>query len=417
MNLENERIPSSVNAPDSYHKEFESRLLQRLGISADVLTGSANTGNETTVSNEVVAPAAINKNELPLAELNPVTPQVEVQKIARKQEPETIKSEAVRKEIEEIGNINIEPMVVSTNENPEWVNFAATESDSGNSVDGIVKKSTIKTESEKNTTNNLDATINNHLDSSNNDVVDSSEEMVISELDSEVPAWNDIVSISNDNQPVLGGPEIESLTENKESDSNSQKVVSPTDSTPSIVVHHVPESLIPETSPYESASKLDDAPKETIIYNQSEPGLDTLEPPPAPFAPIAGRVQNTSNSPGWIGIAASVAAIVAAYFIWVAIQPNTEEQPPVAVVVPEEVTTPAVVAAPKDTVPAGIRLVENLILDEKLEKYKEPNVFSVDKLDDLPEKSKKALNDLEHHNIAVFDMEDVLFEDLDLLIQ
>jgi hypothetical protein len=76
-----------------------------------------------------------------------------------------------------------------------------------------------------------------------------------------------------------------------------------------------------------------------------------------------------------------------------------------------------VVAAPKDTVPAGIRLVENLILDEKLEKYKEPNVFSVDKLDDLPEKSKKALNDLEHHNIAVFDMEDVLFEDLDLLIQ
>ena len=61
MNLENERIPSSVNAPDSYHKEFESRLLQRLGISADVLTGSANTGNETTVSNEVVAPAAINK--------------------------------------------------------------------------------------------------------------------------------------------------------------------------------------------------------------------------------------------------------------------------------------------------------------------------------------------------------------------
>ena len=38
-------------------------------------------------------------------------------------------------------------------------------------------------------------------------------------------------------------------------------------------------------------------------------------------------------------------------------------------------------------------------------------------MEDLPERSRKALNDLEHHNIAVFDMEDVLFEDLDLLIQ
>lgn len=416
MNLENERIPSSVNAPDSYHKEFESRLLQRLGISADILITSTTDGNEAVITPEVNVVPANNKNELPLAELNPVTPQVEAQKIARKQEPETIKSEAVRKEIEEIGKINIEPMVVSTNENPEWVNFAAAESDSGASTEGIIKKSTTKSESDNIISNNSDL-VNTGIDSSNNNNDGSAEEITLSEVDSEVPDWNDIVSVSNLDTEAIPALKVEATKEDKDNVIQSDTTPTQTDAVPSIVVHHVPESLIPETSPYESAAKLDDAPKETVLYNQSEPGLDTLEPPPAPFAPIAGRVQNTSNSPGWIGIAASVAAIVAAYFIWVAIQPSAEEKEPVVAKAPEVVTTPAVTAAPKDTVPAGIRLVENLILDEKLEKYKEPNVFSVDKLDDLPEKSKKALNDLEHHNIAVFDMEDVLFEDLDLLIQ
>ncbi len=416
MNLENERIPSSVNAPDSYHKEFESRLLQRLGISADVITTSAHSGNLVNESTSATTSSAIIQNELPLAELNPVTPQVEAQKIARKQDPETIKSEAVRKEIEEIGDINIEPMVVSTNENPEWVNFAASEPDSGASVEGIIKKSTINAELDNAISNNVDI-VNVNLDLSINSDGLTAEDITFSEESSEVPAWNDIVSISTTDDRANTKLDGESITESSENDTPTDHSLPPADSAPSIVVHLVPESLIPEISPYETAAKLDDAPKETVLYNQSEPGLDTLEPPPAPFAPIAGRVQNTSNSPGWIGIAASVAAIVAAYFIWVAIQPNSEDSTPVAVSVPQVVTAPAVVATPKDTVPAGIRLVENLILDEKLEKYKEPNVFSVDKLDDLPEKSKKALNDLEHHNIAVFDMEDVLFEDLDLLIQ
>lgn len=407
MNLENEKIPSSVNAPDSYHKEFESRLLQRLGISADVITQNQGIGSEFI---KAPAVASVPLSTAPTVELNPKTPQVEPQKIARKQDPETIKSEAVSKEIEQIGNINIEPMVVSTNENPEWVNFADTESSDLSNIEGIVIKSNIPAEFVNETSDKINE---NNIDLFESEIDDKEES-----AESEVPAWNDIatptVSTSQVNIPWENEnpPAAEAILE-----TTSENVAVASEGIPPIVVHRVPETLIVDSPVSESPNKLDDAPKETKLYNQSEPGLDTLEPPPAPFAPIAGRVQNTSSSPGWIGIAASVAAIVAAYFIWVAIQPSAEEETPAVVAAPVVVEQPAVVATPKDTVPAGIRLVENYILDEKLEKYKEPNVFSVDKMEDLPERSRKALNDLEHHNIAVFDMEDVLFEDLDLLIQ
>lgn len=414
MNLENEKIPSSVNAPDSYHKEFESRLLQRLGISADVITQNQGIGSEFI---KAPAVASVPLSTSPTVELNPKTPQVEPQKIARKQDPETIKSEAVSKEIEQIGNINIEPMVVSTNENPEWVNFADTESSDLSNIEGIVIKSNIPAEFVNETSDKINE---KNIDLVESEIYDKEESAEL-----EVPAWNDIatpaVSISQVNIPWENEnpPAAEVILEatSEKVSIASEKVSIASEGIPPIVVHRVPETLVVDSPISESPNKLDDAPKETKLYNQSEPGLDTLEPPPAPFAPIAGRVQNTSSSPGWIGIAASVAAIVAAYFIWVAIQPSAEEETPAVVAAPVVVEQPAVVATPKDTVPAGIRLVENYILDEKLEKYKEPNVFSVDKMEDLPERSRKALNDLEHHNIAVFDMEDVLFEDLDLLIQ
>ncbi len=397
MNLENEKIASSVNAPDSYHKEFESRLLQRLGISADILSQS--TGSPAINADSNNSNTNNTTHAVPEVQLNPVTPQVEPQKVARKQDPETIKSEAVSKEIDQIGNIKIEPMVVSTNENPEWVNFAATEEASTPSVEGIVKITHAPNNADENSTvvisNNEDEIISEKDSSVNDiDVLSEIEESSL-EANSDVPAWNEIVAQDTSHGQV-----------------NMELDQSPSNTTPK-VVHHVPETLGADNA----NANFDDAPKETKLYNQSEPGLDTLEPPPQPFAPIAGRVQSSTNGPGWIGIAASLAAIVAAYFIWVAIQPNTEEtEKPVVIVPPPAVEAP-VVAAVKDTVPAGIRLVENYILDEKLEKYKEPNVFSVNQLEELPEKSKKALNDLEHHNIAVFDMEDVLFEDLDLLIQ
>jgi hypothetical protein len=356
-------------------------LLQRLGISADILVETAN------------APQAT-----PTVQLNPVSPSVEAQKVARKQDPETIKSEAVRKEIEEVGNINIEPMVVSTNENPEWVNFAANESGETQGTDGIIKIT--HASSETTPLENLSADASAHGQS------ELELEQPPHHESTEIPAWDEIVSESQgDAQKQLDADTsdlLDDTSKSKESANSSQP----------IVVHHVPETMVAETS-----DNTVNQPQETILYNQSEPGLDTLEPPPAPFAPIAGRVQETSSSPGWIGIAASLAAIVAAYFIWVAIQPATDESKQVVLSPEPVVEKPMAVATPKDTVPAGVRLVENYILDEKLEKYKEPNVFSVHQLDDLPERSKKALNDLEHHNIAVFDMEDVMFEELDLLIQ
>lgn len=391
MNLENEKIPSSVNAPDSYHKEFESRLLQRLGISLD---NSMETIQTVSSQN-------------PTVQLNPVSKNNEAQKIARKQDPETVKSEAVRKEIQEVGDVHIEPLVVSTNENPEWVNFAANEGENSVGVDGIVKIT--HAQDSDSPRNSMDVGGVDSL-ASENALEDSHVVSINNPSPEEVPAWNEIVSDSQPNvqESVVMESEISTESSNLQDGSNN-------DNQP-VIVHHVPETLFSEKS--DTLDSTIDQPQETILYNQSEPGLDILEPPPTPFAPIAGRVQNTSSSPGWIGIAASLAAIVAAYFIWVAIQPAADDTPKV-VLAPEPAIEKPVQpqAAPKDTVPAGIRLVENYILDEKLEKYKEPNVFSVHQLDELPERSKKALNDLEHHNIAIFDMEDVMFEELDLLIQ
>ncbi|MEY4710334.1 MAG: hypothetical protein RIS28_1466, partial [Bacteroidota bacterium] len=83
MDLENEKIGPAYKAPDSYFKESESRLMQRLGIDMSQLSGA-------TVSEAKVA--------VPVAQ--PVS-------------------------VPELGNVEIAPLTFTTNENPEWVNFGA----------------------------------------------------------------------------------------------------------------------------------------------------------------------------------------------------------------------------------------------------------------------------------------------------
>jgi hypothetical protein len=140
----------------------------------------------------------------------------------------------------------------------------------------------------------------------------------------------------------------------------------------------------------------------------------SLEAPATAFAPIAGRQKETAT-PGWLGVAAALAAIVAAYFIWTAIQPPKLDQEEVVLqqdeaTVPE---TPLDEPAQTDTIPDGLQLVEPLIM-EAMPKYKEPNVYTIIDAADMPEKTKRALQDLEDHGLATFDMEDELFEELDL---
>jgi len=242
MNLENEKIPSSVNAPDSYHKEFESRLLQRLGISLD-------NSMETiqTVS-----------SENPTVQLNPVSKNNEAQKIARKQDPETIKSEAVRKEIQEVGDVHIEPLVVSTNENPEWVNFAANEWENSVGVDGIVKIT--HAQDSDSPRNSMDV---GEVDSlvSENALEDSHAAGNNNPSPEEVPAWNEIVSDSQPNvqESVVMKSEISTESSNLQDGSNN-------DNQP-VIVHHVPETLFSEKS--DTPDSTIDQPQETILYNQS----------------------------------------------------------------------------------------------------------------------------------------------------
>ncbi|MEY4041806.1 MAG: hypothetical protein RL233_1337 [Bacteroidota bacterium] len=108
MDLENEKIGPAYNAPDSYFKESESRLLQRLGIDLNT--------PETQSSNPV-----INKPVEVLMKVDTTG----IQKRARKQDPLTSKSVGVDKEVDAFGKVEIPPLTFTTNENPEWVNFSA----------------------------------------------------------------------------------------------------------------------------------------------------------------------------------------------------------------------------------------------------------------------------------------------------
>jgi hypothetical protein len=193
-----------------------------------------------------------------------------------------------------------------------------------------------------------------------------------------------------------------------------------------VVIHAVPESVgldelesyITVNQPAPTPTKLDVAPEvvsqESAATKLVEEKPISLEAPATAFAPIAGRQKDTAT-PGWLGVAAALAAIVAAYFIWTAIQPPKLDQEEVVLqqdeaTVPE---TPLDEPAQTDTIPDGLQLVEPLIM-EAMPKYKEPNVYTIIDAADMPEKTKRALQDLEDHGLATFDMEDELFEELDL---
>jgi len=447
MNLENEKVPSPVNAPESYFKEFESRLLQRLGIDKNSWVGEQTLDSSETLENNAGLVEGISTKkvvvEAPKMELNPVT-NIDPPFTSKKQEPTTITSSPVRKEIDEVGQIHIDPLKVSTNETPEWVNFAAIDGKESKSESGDVANITMVNHGDLVSNQTQETRVAAELET-------ESEEIVLQPVQSdsnEVPAWTEIADEKDIEVPVV----VDVTEESNVQIETISEVETPLDA-PLVTVHHVPElvddeealkaefeamqkaKMLAETpaeplkmeseSPdFNSGSVFssnvgriearNDQPTETKLYNQHAPGIDTLEPPPTPFAPIAG-LQEKPSSPNWIGAAASIAAIVAAYFIWTAIQPSTDD----VVATNDSMMTVKTIAPfqntmKKDTVSPGLRLVENYILDKKLEKYEDPKIFSIDQKEELSAKSIKALNDLEQHNIAVFDMEDNLFEELDL---
>ncbi len=428
MDLENEKIGPAYKAPDSYFKESESRLMQRLGIDMSQLSGS--TVSEAKVAVPVAQPVSV-----PLDTTG-------VQKRARKQDPITSKSVGINKDLDELGNVEIAPLTFTTNENPEWVNFGAipeVESALETPLDQQIKK----------------VSYGDLLNqpSAENPVAETplvaspiAENVVVNGHGVEIPVVDTtpitVEVLTNGTETPVAPVEItasieiestiESTTELVETASElvtSQPVVELTDVpvvTEPVVIHAVPESVgldelesyITLNQPAPTPAKLDVAPaavaQESAAPKMVEEKPISLEAPATAFAPIAGRQKETAT-PGWLGVAAALAAIVAAYFIWTAIQPPKLDQEEVVLqqdeaTVPE---TPLDEPAQTDTIPDGLQLVEPLIM-EAMPKYKEPNVYTIIDAAEMPEKTKRALQDLEDHGLATFDMEDELFEELDL---
>jgi hypothetical protein len=400
MDLENEKIGPAYNAPDSYFKESESRLLQRLGI-------DINSPEASAPKIEGVKPAEV------LMKVDTSG----VQKRARKQDPLTSKSVGVDKDVDSFGKVEIAPLTFTTNENPEWVNFSAiseettglgeslnitkvtygdllnplTESAESESIEAeIVKVETIEpapivTETSEFVAVDVVSTIIEHEN--------AIEEVLLEEVVSET-------EVSEPQEEFA----IESIVEEEST------------STESIIIHEVPESVgLDELESYISPINAQKAPIVEEVIVEEEPPTINLEAPPTAFAPIAGR-QKESATPGWLGIAASLAAIVAAYFIWNAIQPPKVEE---AMATELQQDEPTLIESPldepnspKDTIPDGLQLVEPLILGE-MPKYKEPNVYSIIDAKEMPPRTKRALQDLEDNGLVTFDMEDEMFEELD----
>lgn len=428
MDLENEKIGPAYKAPDSYFKESESRLMQRLGIDMSQLSGA--TVSEAKVAVPVAQPVSV-----PLDTTG-------VQKRARKQDPITSKSVGINKDLDELGNVEIAPLTFTTNENPEWVNFGAipeVESALETPLDQQIKK----------------VSYGDLLNqpSAENPVAETplaaspiAENVVVNGHGVEIPVVDTtpitVEVLTNGTETPVAPVEItasieiestiESSTELVETASElvtSQPVVELTDVpvvTEPVVIHAVPESVgldelesyITVNQPAPTPAKLDVAPsavaQESAAPKMVEEKPISLEAPATAFAPIAGRQKETAT-PGWLGVAAALAAIVAAYFIWTAIQPPKLDQEEVVLqqdeaTVPE---TPLDEPAQTDTIPDGLQLVEPLIM-EAMPKYKEPNVYTIIDAAEMPEKTKRALQDLEDHGLATFDMEDELFEELDL---
>lgn len=367
MDLENEKIGPAYNAPESYFKESESRLLQRLGIDIN--------------SPEAAAPK--------IEAIKPVEVLMKVdtsgiQKRARKQDPLTSKSVGVDKDVDSVGKVEIAPLTFTTNENPEWVNFSAISEETTGLGDSL---------------NITKVTYGDLL----NPVAES---IQIESVESEIAKIETIEEVVLETE--VSEPQEEFVVES---------IIEDESKTPeSIIIHEVPESVgLDELESYIAPINAQKAPMVEEIIVEEEPQTINLDAPPTAFAPIAGR-QKESATPGWLGIAASLAAIVAAYFIWNAIQPPKAEE---AMATELQQDEPTLIESPldepispKDTIPDGLQLVEPLLTGE-MPKYKEPNVYTIIDAKEMPPRTKRALEDLEDNGLATFDMEDEMFEELD----
>ena len=415
MDLENEKIGPAYKAPDSYFKETESRLMQRLGIQADV-------------QEKLADDPAVDTAQPAIQTITSAAPldTTGVQKRARKQDPMTAKSEGINKEVDALGNVVIPPLTFTTNENPEWVNFGAIPEEvsaNAENLDSQIKivsfaDTNVPSEEEKSVVEAKDVTV---------EIPSTIEVTVVEDESSPAPIESSELVVD---APTSDVAPIETSLENP-----VETVTIPVATEPTLIVHEVPESvgldelesyLTGKNQPAQTPSEQTvDAKIETSVPlatprmeevsspREMEEKPISLEAPATAFAPIAGR-QNESATPGWLGVAAALAAIVAAYFIWTAIQPPKADTEQVALQ-EEEATIPEAPLDEQvqtDTIPDGRQIVEPLIMEE-MPKYKEPNVYTIIDAADMPERTKRALQDLEDNGLATFDMEDELFEELD----
>ena len=415
MDLENDKIKSAFQAPDAYFNALEARILQQLNMS------------QPEVAEEgISAPPVLLPIDTPAKGIDTEG----VQKRARKQDPITSRSNAVNKELQNIGTFEIPALTFTTNENPEWVNLMAIPELSNDKNVADIQKITFEQITEA--PNKVEE-------------VGSKPAPIQAGLFEPAPILDpsDIVPETTENPiPVLSVSDetIEEYFSNEE----TEIVVDsgfPAKNEPVIVVHHVPELTHPEAAvvpvptieqnpdieaayaaylqeemndPVDAAkSPIIPDPKPNSILAEETP--ETEEPPMA-FAPIAGR-QHESSTPGWLGIAASFAAIVAAYFIWNAIQPpQVEQSNKVALQQTEQsqIVKTSVSVGPVESLPMSLLLLESIIRDELPIKTEKARVFSIVDAQKLPEEKLKAMGELEDSNLSIFDMEDELFEDLDL---
>lgn len=415
MDLENEKIGPAYKAPDSYFKETESRLMQRLGIQADV-------------KEKLADDPAVDTAQPAIQTITSAAPldTTGVQKRARKQDPMTAKSEGINKEVDALGNVVIPPLTFTTNENPEWVNFGAIPEEvsaNAENLDSQIKivsfaDANAPLEEEKSVVEAKDVTV---------EIPSTIEVTVVEDESSPAPIESSELVVD---APTSDVAPIETSVENP-----VETVTIPVATEPTVIVHEVPESVgLDELESYltgknqpaltrseqtvdakiEAAVPLATPRMEEVSSpREMEEKPISLEAPATAFAPIAGR-QNESATPGWLGVAAAFAAIVAAYFIWTAIQPPKADTEQVALQ-EEEATIPEAPLDEQvqtDTIPDGRQIVEPLIMEE-MPKYKEPNVYTIIDAADMPERTKRALQDLEDNGLATFDMEDELFEELD----
>ncbi|NBX63775.1 MAG: hypothetical protein EBT66_02280 [Bacteroidetes bacterium] len=415
MDLENEKIGPAYKAPDSYFKETESRLMQRLGIQADV-------------QEKLADDPAVDTAQPAIQTITSAAPldTTGVQKRARKQDPMTAKSEGINKEVDALGNVVIPPLTFTTNENPEWVNFGAIPEEvsaNAENLDSQIKivsfaDANVPSEEEKSVVEAKDVTV---------EIPGTIEVTVVEDESSPAPIETSELVVD---APTSDVAPIETSVENP-----VETVTIPVATEPTVIVHEVPESVgLDELESYltgknqpaltrseqtvdakiEAAVPLATPRMEEVSSpREMEEKPISLEAPATAFAPIAGR-QNESATPGWLGVAAAFAAIVAAYFIWTAIQPPKADTEQVALQ-EEEATIPEAPLDEQvqtDTIPDGRQIVEPLIMEE-MPKYKEPNVYTIIDAADMPERTKRALQDLEDNGLATFDMEDELFEELD----